>query len=677
MKDYSFSDEAPWIYLGLATVVIENGVTSIGDHAFNNSAITSVTISNSVTSIGNNAFASCCFTSVIIPSSVISIGTLAFAYNIVLSEVINLATMPQTINSIVFMSANLGGCTLMVPESAISDYSTAMGWQSFGNIIVYDGNLSTGPTELYIANTRNINDHPNFVSRSFRLDFKLRSKIGVPGSGTYSTSMTVSPWVNTDGGLVHQLNFNDGGIFYRTGVFDNPSWNAWRKLVVETAGGNVGIGTDSPTEKLHVDGNAFLNGNVGIGISTPAHKLDVAGAIQSNGVFYVDNNLAGSTGTSNVSFGNMALSSNTTGGFNTAIGSSALRYNTVGSENTACGSHALLNNTDGSYNTANGINALRFNTNGTYNTAVGTEAGYYNRNFNNATAIGYDAQNTASDQVVLGNSSVTRIVGYNNLTITSDGRTKRNIRTEVPGLAFINILQPIMYNLDLDALDEIMKPDNPEINRLRDSLRLERSPEEKEILAKARTNKEKQVYSGFIAQDVEKAAQSVGYNFSGVDAPENEKKPYGLRYADFIVPLVKAVQELSGQNEAKDSAIASLREQVNELTARLDDLTNAPKSQNVKIIGGSEDEKNFSFTLIPNPTNGFVTIDYSLIVDAPMCIELYNMFGQRLKLIVPRQNLNAGTYSVQISVGDLSTGTYIVRVSSGNHVESKQLVINL
>jgi prefoldin subunit 5 len=50
---------------------------------------------------------------------------------------------------------------------------------------------------------------------------------------------------------------------------------------------------------------------------------------------------------------------------------------------------------------------------------------------------------------------------------------------------------------------------------------------------------------------------------------------YGLRYAEFVVPLVKAVQELSEQNEAKDAAIASLQAQVNELTHVVNELNKA------------------------------------------------------------------------------------------------------
>jgi len=439
-------------------------------------------------------------------------------------------------------------------------------------------------------------------------------------------------------------------------------------------GGFLGTSTNVPL--VFKVNNTFLAGstgcsgnmNVSFGYQALSSPLLTGANNTANGYYALRYN---TTGSNNTATGYSALAADTTGSYNTANGSSALRYNTTGYNNTANGYAALCLNSTGNNSTAVGVYALYNNTTGIRNTAVGYQAGATNNNdWYNTTAIGYNAQNTVSNQVSLGNTSVTSfLVGGVNITIPSDGRAKKNIRTEVPGLAFINLLQPITYNMDLDALYEIMKPDDPEINRLTDSLRLARSPEEIAIEAKARANKEKQVYSGFIAQDVEKAAQSVGYDFSGVDAPENDKGTYGLRYADFVVPLVKAVQELSEQNNR-------LQEQINELTARLDELTHAPKSQNAGVINESEAATNFSFSLFPNPTSGFVTVDYTLHIDAPIGIELYNSFGQRVKLIVPQQNQKAGTYSVQISVGDLGTGTYIVKASSGNQVESKQLVVN-
>ena len=381
------------------------------------------------------------------------------------------------------------------------------------------------------------------------------------------------------------------------------------------------------------------------------------------------------TGSGNTAVGSSALFGEmyASGSYNTAVGNRALQYYSLGSYNTAVGSYALY---DPSSLVKNGYNTLDSDMTGSYNTAVGYYAGSLYYSFSNSTAIGYNATNTASNQVVLGNTSVTSIGGSVNWGIISDGRVKKNIRAEVPGLAFINLLQPVTYNLDLAAVDEIQKSDDQKINHFNDSLRIAASPEEKEILAKARANKEKQVYSGFIAQDVEKAAQSVGYDFSGVSAPENDKGTYGLRYAEFVVPLVKAVQELSEQNDAKDAAIALLQEQVNQLNARLDELMSAPKRPDAGGIDGSAGANNFSFTIFPNPTNGFVTINYTLFVDVPVCIELYNMYGQRMKLIVPQQNQKAGTYSVQTAVADLGAGTYIVKATSGGQVEGKQLVIN-
>ena len=64
---------------GLTSISIPNSVTSIGDYVFNGcSNLTSLTIPNSLTTIGNNAFYNCGLTSVDIPCSVTTIGSDAF-----------------------------------------------------------------------------------------------------------------------------------------------------------------------------------------------------------------------------------------------------------------------------------------------------------------------------------------------------------------------------------------------------------------------------------------------------------------------------------------------------------------------------------------------------------------------------------------------------------------------
>ena len=84
----SYRTDAPWdayrYYRDsrsyyIRSVVIENGVTSIGDRAFYGCAnLSSVTIPSSVTSIGEYAFYDCRLASVTIPSRVTSIGSNAF-----------------------------------------------------------------------------------------------------------------------------------------------------------------------------------------------------------------------------------------------------------------------------------------------------------------------------------------------------------------------------------------------------------------------------------------------------------------------------------------------------------------------------------------------------------------------------------------------------------------------
>ena len=71
--------EAPFYYEKITSVVINSGVTSIGNSSFSNLSLTSITIPNSVTKIGDSAFFYCPrLTSVTIPNSVTSIGSSAF-----------------------------------------------------------------------------------------------------------------------------------------------------------------------------------------------------------------------------------------------------------------------------------------------------------------------------------------------------------------------------------------------------------------------------------------------------------------------------------------------------------------------------------------------------------------------------------------------------------------------
>ena len=440
--------------------------------------------------------------------------------------------------------------------------------------------------------------------------------------------------------------------------------------------------------QLEVDssGNTHVGGDIYIE-STPDFSIGTTNDVPIT--FKVNNASAGFTGNSwyaNVSFGYGALpnllvggvNANTAVGFealrnnmfvdNTAIGHQALYYNKWGEMNVATGKHALYNS-EGNGNTANGMRALYSDITGYANTALGFGADVNAGNLSNATAIGSGAVVDSSNHVRIGNDYVTKIGGYATwTTYPSDGRAKKNIRANVPGVDFIKLLQPVTYNLDLDVVDELQRSDDPKINAFRDSLRMARSPEQKEIEAQARANKEKIVYSGFIAQDVEAAAKSVGYDFSGVDAVGNGKGTYGIRYAEFVVPLVKAVQELSAQ-------VNELTELVNRLDPNiLKSESNAPDKTEATDIVDPIIAQCKLYQNAPNPFNENTQIRFFILESikvAKLCI--YNLQGTQVKQIMITQR---GEGSQRISGSELNAGMYLYAlIVDGREVDVKRMIL--
>jgi hypothetical protein len=110
-------------------------------------------------------------------------------------------------------------------------------------------------------------------------------------------------------------------------------------------------------------------------------------------------------------------------------------------------------------------------------------------------------------------------------------------------IGFINQLHAVTYTMDVTNLRSFLGEDRHE-TRLK-AKRFVKKFRSRSIDPKRIEEKEKVIRTGFVAQEVEEAAKKIGYDFSGVDKPANENTPYGLRYSEFVVPLVKAVQELS------------------------------------------------------------------------------------------------------------------------------------
>ena len=106
---------------------------------------------------------------------------------------------------------------------------------------------------------------------------------------------------------------------------------------------------------------------------------------------------------------------------------------------------------------------------------------------------------------------------------------------------------------------------------------------EAEGLRGAADKKNETRFTGFIAQEVEAAAKSTGFDFSGVDAPSSENGAYGIRYAEFVVPLVKATQELSKKVANQQEIIANQQALLERYEASLNDVKTEMNSMRAQI----------------------------------------------------------------------------------------------
>ena len=151
MDSYIPRYPAPWSNYEFNKVVIEYGVTSIGNHAFSNSKMTNITIPNSVKSIGKFAFLSCTnLKDIIVPDGITSIEEGVF-YDCKIVESIDL---PDTITNIDYCAFK--GCTklesITIPES-VTEIGN-MVFDGCSNLTIY-GNPST-----YAETYANINNNP-------------------------------------------------------------------------------------------------------------------------------------------------------------------------------------------------------------------------------------------------------------------------------------------------------------------------------------------------------------------------------------------------------------------------------------------------------------------------------------------------------------------------------------
>ena len=191
---------------------------------------------------------------------------------------------------------------------------------------------------------------------------------------------------------------------------------------------------------------------------------------------------------------------------------------------------------------------------------------------------------------------------------------------------------------------------------------------------------ERKLRTGFVAQEVEKAAQSLNYDFDGVNHPQNEKDNYSLVYADFVPSLVKAVQELSKMNDEmlkkdaeKDAVIQQLNDRITklELAAGVNNSVSATTDDKLQTINSNTAriEQN-----MPNPFNQSTVIRFFIPSTAKQAqIIITDMSGKTVK----REILNGKERGqININAGELAAGTYAYTLYvDGRRIDTKTMVL--
>jgi trimeric autotransporter adhesin len=511
--------------------------------------------------------------------------------------------------------------------------NTAIGYQSLNLNTTGSGNTAIGNSALFNNTAGNF----NVATGTFALKTNTTGSFNV-ANGDFALENNTTGSYNVAAGY-ETLRYNTAG--------SNNVATGISALLLNTIGyGNVATGSQT----LSANTTGFNNAATG------------SNALRNN-----------RTGSNNVATGTYALYSNDWGYDNVATGTQALYSNNDGSRNTATGAAALPYNTGGHYNTANGYNALWSNRSGHYSTGTGSFTLYRTTNSQFNTAVGYSSaanfdmgwNNTVlgansdgsfygqyniiavgagvicpdNSTARIGNTATWSIGGFAGWSNFSDSHFKKDIKENVKGIDFITKLRPVTYRLNIQELSKQLKENNGE--------------EWDKQMKTAIAEKEKMVYTGFVAQEVEKAAEETGFVFSGVDKPRRTDGYYGLRYAEFVVPLVKAVQE-------QQEMISGLLDRISILENKLGNNNSSNIKTNVLSVR-------------PNPSYEMISVNITSAKASRAFIKIFDAKGAVVKQ--KQADVIQGNNRFDVDIKELASGTYLVSAEWNNGVVNKTIVL--
>ena len=241
------------------------------------------------------------------------------------------------------------------------------------------------------------------------------------------------------------------------------------------------------------------------------------------------------TGTGNVAMGREAMLNATSADYNVVIGRNACGSGTLtGNSSVIIGTDAANSMTGGNSNVIIGAGAAHDGNSATGSAGVvflGKGARGSGIDVNNEVVIGNDAIGQGVNTVMLGNGSVHTTNGLycydTGIASPSDVRIKKDIKDSGIGLDFIKSLRTVTYK----RMHESEYPD--EIRR-EDAMPKPDSWEEKTEV-------------GLISQEVKAVMDEMSIDMQGHSV--NPSGTEHIKYVAFVTPLIKAVQELSSENE--------------------------------------------------------------------------------------------------------------------------------
>ena len=438
--------------------------------------------------------------------------------------------------------------------------------------------------------------------------------------------------------------------------------------------GDVGIGTTSPGDKLHVK---TATGNSGLTVEQTAtsgqnasvinlknssaggHSWWIAstGSNNGQGTGHFDIYDMGTSGGSGVSrlfisgtSGNVGMGTQNPGArlevnqvANPSGYATAGSFFSQGNSQTNLGIRAEASN--GTYN-----NAATFVTSGgsTQNIGVMISNNPSGNPVNDWGIFCYGKSKITGNFEVVGNtvlSGQTNIIGtgfINGTAITSDRKLKKDIKPLTNGLAKIMLLKPSTYTFRIEEFKNMNLP------------------------------KENQI--GLIAQELEEVYPELVLTQGKIELRDEKGKiketieeHKSVNYTALIPVLIAGIQEQQFLIEKQQKQLAEQKEMINALMNKagsstgLNDINSVPTGFNL--------EQN-----IPNPFNSETVIGYTLPNDVKSAaLVVYDLSG---KQIASFQLTDKGTSSITITSEKLAAGIYIYSIlADGKIIDTKRMVV--